>query len=97
MQALLQAESIPVREPTLRICAHFQLDPLRLISSGSMLMACADGEDMVRHLEAAGIPASVIGRVMGPHAFGNPHILLQRNGITESVDAPGADELYRVL
>lgn len=103
VHALLWADRIPLREETCRICTHFGLDPFRLISSGSMLMACADGEDMVRHLDAAGIPASVIGTMPAPRESGEteggdaPRVRLMRNGVAEPVDAPGADELYRAL
>ena len=53
-----------------------------------MLIACPDGERMCRALEAAGIPAAVIGRVTdGDFRFsdGSP------------LDPPDADELYRLF
>ena len=127
VRAEIWADRIPVRDATRSICAHFGIDPFRLISSGSMLMACADGEAMVRRLADAGIQATVIGTVIKtedgvpnlaagsvintedgvpslaidgavpPQASVGWHVLLHRQGSVEAVDAPGADELYKVL
>ena len=80
--------AVPVHPATEHICAALGLDPLRLLSSGAMLIACEDGASLVRGLRAEGIPAAVIGTVKeGRGAFfadGAP------------IDPPGADELYRL-
>ena len=80
--------AVPVHPATEHICAALGLDPLRLLSSGAMLIACEDGASLVRGLRAEGIPAAVIGAVKeGRGAFfadGTP------------IDPPGADELYRL-
>ncbi len=80
--------AVPVHQATEHICAALGLDPLRLLSSGAMLIACEDGVSLVRGLRAEGIPAAVIGKVKeGRGAFfadGAP------------IDPPGADELYRL-
>ncbi len=80
--------AVPVHPATEHICAALGLDPLRLLSSGAMLIACEDGVSLVRGLRAEGIPAAVIGTVKeGRGAFfadGAP------------IDPPGADELYRL-
>ncbi|MDD5918022.1 MAG: AIR synthase family protein [bacterium] len=80
--------AVPVHPATEHICAALGLDPLRLLSSGAMLIACEDGASLVRGLRAEGIPAAVIGAVKeGRGAFfadGAP------------IDPPGADELYRL-
>ena len=80
--------AVPVHLATEHICAALGLDPLRLLSSGAMLIACEDGASLVRGLRAEGIPAAVIGTVKeGRGAFfadGAP------------IDPPGADELYRL-
>ena len=46
---------IPVRPPTRAICDALGVDPLRLIASGALLIACPDGAAMVRGLLRAGI------------------------------------------
>ncbi len=86
--AIVVRDAIPVREETARITERFGIDPLRLIASGSMLIACPDGTRMTGALNQAGIPAVVIGRVTeNGFAFSNGTPL----------DPPGADELYRLF
>jgi hydrogenase maturation factor len=86
--------AIPVREATRQVCAALGVDPLRLIASGALLIACEDGAAMVRGLAEHGIPARQIG-TLTPVDRGR--ILVQGDGRRESVDSVGRDELYRVL
>jgi len=78
---------IPVRKETRALCAALSLDPLRLIGSGSLLVACEDGARLCAALKAQGIPAAVIGRAIAGSvslADGAP------------LGEPHADELYRL-
>ncbi len=59
---LVEREKVPVLPVTRKICARLALDPLRLISSGSMLMTASDGAAVAGGLIAAGVPAVGIGR-----------------------------------
>ena len=52
---------IRVLPETRALCAAAGLDPLRLIGSGSLLIACPDGEAMAAGLCAQGVEAAVIG------------------------------------
>ncbi len=63
--ALIEADALPVYPETRALCAALQLDPLGLIASGSLLAAVAaeDADEMVRALQAANIPAKLIGTV----------------------------------
>jgi thiamin-phosphate kinase len=90
--AVVDYERIPVASSTLAICSHYHLDPLKLISSGCMLIACSEGEELVQLLDRKGIPASMIG-VM---TEGDTRIL-RRDGLDIPVLQPGADELYKVV
>ena len=85
---VLYPEKVPVHPITRKICQRLGIDPYRLISSGSMLIACDDGESMVKGLAAAGISAAVIGRAV-------------ESGVSTAdgaeIQAPGADELYKVI
>ena len=86
--AVVDKSAIPVLPETEAITSACGLDPYRLMASGSMLIACQNGEKMVEALQCAGIPAAVIGRVTErDFAFsdGSP------------LDPPGADELYRLF
>lgn len=60
--------AVPVFPETQRLCAHFGLDPLGVIASGALLVACPPTETagIVHHLAASGIPAAVIGRATEP-------------------------------
>ena len=85
---VLYPERIPLHPATKEICDRLNLDPMRLLSSGSMLIACPDGAVMAGGLKGLGIPAAVIGRAEGEGvslADGTP------------VAPPQADELYRLF
>ena len=57
---------IPVFGQTARICKRLELDPLGLIGSGSLLIACgpAGCPGLSEHLHEAGIPVARIGEVL---------------------------------
>jgi hydrogenase maturation factor len=85
-------ERLPVREPTRAICAALGVDPLRLIASGALLIACRNAA-MVAAIEQRGIAAAQIGE-MTPLESGR--LLVYSDG-TEPVTRLDRDELYRVL
>ena len=70
------------------------MDPLRLIASGALLIACPDGAAMVAGLNAQGVSAAHIGSLT-PAEEGRS--LVQPDGRAERIDSLGRDELYRVL
>lgn len=85
-------EQIPVMLSTRRICEYYNIDPYRLISSGCMLIATADGKGLTEHLKREGIDSAVIGRLDAKDAR-----LMVRDGKKEPILPPEADELYKVL
>lgn len=85
---VLCPEQIPLHPATREICRRLSLDPMRLLSSGSMLIACPDGESMAAGLNGLGIPAAVIGRAEGTGVFLDDGT---------AVAPPEADELYRLF
>ena len=60
----VESAKIPVLDVTKKICAAFGLDPLRLISSGVLLIACPDGAALAARLQALGIPAAVVAKAV---------------------------------
>ncbi len=86
--------AIPVREPTRAICAALGVDPLRLIASGALLIACGDGKRMVDGLRAAGIEATRIGEMRPSEGR---RVLVHTDGREEEVTHLDRDELYRIL
>lgn len=85
---VIDPEKIAILPETAAICHAAALNPLRLISSGCMLIACTDGSALVQGLSELGIPASIIGKATGTS--------LQFIDGTK-IDPPGADELYRLF
>lgn len=55
-------KAIPVKQETIEVCEFFGINPYELISSGAMLIACEDGNGLVRSLNEAGVAAAVIGK-----------------------------------
>ena len=88
----INLKKIPIRQETVEICEFFDINPYELISSGSMLMAAADGNGLVRALAAADIPAVCIGKV----TEGNDRVLLSGEE-RRFLEPPKADELYKVV
>ena len=84
-------DRIPVRPETKAICRELGLDPLKLISSGCMLITCRNGEEMLKALQGEGIPASIIGEVVEK---GRAIVV---DGIETPIDPPQSDELYKVI
>lgn len=93
--AELWDEAIPVEEVTKKICAHYDIDYLRLISSGSMIiMASPDKKSAIlEKLEAEGVVACEIGRIL-PVEEG---LYLLKDGEKQEIEPPRADELYKVV
>ena len=85
------AEDVPVLEETRQVCAVFGADPLRLISSGALLIACPDPTSMIAGLDERGIPATRIGRVTE-----RERVLLD-GGERRVVGPVVRDELWRIL
>jgi hydrogenase expression/formation protein HypE len=56
-------EKLPFLPETLAICEVFGINPLGLISSGSMLICSPSGRQVVEALKQKGIPASIVGRI----------------------------------
>ncbi len=91
------AADVPVRPETAEFAAVLGFDPLRLISSGALMIAVApeDGGEVVAGLAAAGITCAVIG-AMTPAAEGRV-VLPAGGGPSETVEDTPRDELWRLM
>jgi len=88
-------EKIPVSDVTRKICAFYEIDPLRLISSGCMLIIASaeDKDKMMQEMSKHDIQINWIGevkeiehgikRIAGEDSF--------------EIDPPESDELYKVV
>ncbi|WP_139905494.1 AIR synthase family protein [Clostridium thermarum] len=83
-------EKIPIKEVTKKICSSFNLDPLKLISSGSMLITMQQGERLVKALQQKGINAAVIGKITEGSG------ILVKEGVEQEVPPPQRDELFNL-
>lgn len=90
---LIKEDSISVKEATKEICKFYNIDPLRLISSGSMIIVCKyeKHEKIVSILKQSNIEVNVIGKVI------KEGIYIDRDGKTEEINPPDSDELYKVI
>lgn len=84
-------KAIPIRQETVEICEYFELNPYYLISSGCMLMTAERGHDLARKLQAAGIPAAVIGKTTEGKAR-----RIWNGGEESYLERPKTDELYKI-
>lgn len=84
-------EAMPVSKVTKKVCSEFKVDPLRLISSGSMLITCSDGEKLAEILMENNIEAAVIGKITEKNG------ILVDNGIEQHVVPPSSDELFKIV
>lgn len=82
---------IPISKATSEICNVLGLDPYRLISSGSLLMATSESERVLKKLKEKGIDASVIGEFTQ-----SGFKLKNSNGEIIDLDPPSADEIYKL-
>jgi hydrogenase maturation factor len=87
---LVQAEKIPVHPATAKAAQVFGIDPLRLIASGSMILATDRPDALIAGLAGDGIACTAIGIVEpGDCRMQCP------DGNTELLTPPAADELYK--
>jgi len=94
LSATVFEERVPVRKETAEICRALGVDPLKLISSGSLLIAVEEAslDRLVERLAEAGITAAPIGRL----ERGEGVTLHRRDGSVERILEPVVDELWRL-
>ncbi len=86
-------KAIPMMESTKVISNILDIDPYRLISSGSMLIIADEKrtEEIEKKLLKEGIKVSIIGEVIEKGVY------LEENGDIKEIQPPGSDELYKGL
>ncbi|QCX33085.1 AIR synthase [Caloramator sp. E03] len=88
--AYIYKDKIPVREETKIICKELNIDPLRLISSGCMIISCCNGDGLVKRLKECGIEAEVVGKIIKEGR------ILFSEGKEIELFPPDSDEIYKV-
>lgn len=92
---VIKKDNIPIENVTNSICRIFNLDALRLISSGCMLITCKDAEGLIELLAKNNIKASVIGSIT--ENKNEKLIVSEKDGTVQNIEPPAADELYKVF
>lgn len=85
-------KKIPIRQETVEICEHFDLNPYMTHSSGSLLIVTPDGEMVLENLKEHGISAAIIGEMTQDKA----RKILNGEEV-RYLDKPQMDELYKVM
>ena len=88
----VELKKIPLKQETVEICEFFDLNPYQLISSGSMLIACDKGHDLVEYLAKKNIHSAVVGKFTD----NNDKIIIYDVDETRYLEPPKTDELYKV-
>lgn len=87
---------IPILQETKRICSIFEVSPLRLMSSGCLLIAAdrRKSDLIVQRLRRKRIPAQIIGRFT-PRRMGRTLVREDRTRV--EIGPQERDELYRII
>ena len=84
-------EDIPVLDVTKKIAKYFDINPYRLISSGSMLIIARPNTNIENDFKLAGIKLTKIGEVKGDKP------LIIENKEAKEIEPPTKDELYNAI
>ena len=85
----IDLKKLPIRQETVEICNHLNVNPYELWSDGCLLMTAEDGQGLVNALAEEGIPAVIVGRITDS----NDRLILNDDEV-RYLDRPHADSLY---
>lgn len=93
--ALIWEDKIPMEPEVEKICEYFDINPMRLISSGAMVIVTPRDkkDEMLAAMEKAGVACSIIGEIRRED-FG---IMRTSEAGTFEIEPPYADEIYKVV
>ena len=83
-------DKMPISDITYKICEKLSIDPLKFISSGSMLITASSGKGLADKLNASGVKATVIGNITSSRG------ILVVDEIEKDVLPPTRDELFSI-
>lgn len=87
----IDLKKIPIRQETIEICEYFDINPYKMLSGGSLLIAAYDGNRIVMELQKAGISAAVIGKAVD----GKDRVLWNEDE-KRFLETAQTDEFYRI-
>ncbi len=83
-------DKMPISDITHKVCKKLSIDPLKFISSGSMLITVSNGKGLVDKLNASGVRATIIGKMTESRG------ILIVDEIEKDVLPPTIDELFSI-
>jgi len=91
-----QEEAIPVAPETMKVCDALNVDPLRLLSSGALIIAAKPTESsrIIDAITKIGVKATIIGKVTNARKGMK---MLTHGGGEVPIEAVEQDELYRII
>ena len=84
---------VPFTKASSSICAALGLDPFRLISSGSLMIASPYPEQVMAELDKQGVSSTVIGKFTD---ISEGLFYIENDGSYVKLSPPGADEIYSI-
>lgn len=87
----IDLDAIPVDPLTQKIASILNINPLRLISSGTLLIATDHPDQIIQSMANQGILCTAFGQLTK-----SSHYLQIHKGVCEALDPPGPDELYKI-
>ena len=83
-------KKLPLRQETVEVCEHCNINPYELLSGGCLVMTTLDGPALVEALEMEGIPAVIVGKVTD-----SKDRILMNDDEVRYMDKPKQDEIFR--
>ena len=92
--AKLEFESMPISDATEKLCNYLEINSLRLISSGSLLIIAKKSAEKELELayRKAGIKLSKVGELQKQKS-----VSMKKNSILSEISPPESDELYKII
>jgi len=88
----IYVEEVPVLPVTFKICKILDVNPYKLISSGSMLISTDSPEYVIEKLKNENIECKIIGKFVQ-----NNRVYIDSDGKKHELLQPEVDELYKVF
>jgi hydrogenase expression/formation protein HypE len=85
-------DNIPMKPETINICSILKINPLKLISSGMMIITTEDKDVLLQALAVENINASCIGRIVEDRE----RRVIISGGTEKNIEPPQTDELFNI-
>lgn len=87
---VVEEDKLPITDITKKVCKRFKIDPLKLISSGSMLITSDKPHVVLSKLKELNIKGTIVGKITKENG------VIKRGCELFEVEPPEADELFNL-